>query len=587
MHQSRLHTVLAHKRVVEDLRRSEDKFLTILSEIGDPYFEADLAGTMTYVNQAFCDHVQFPADEIVGRHYRHFTDPNYLRHTFEIFHGVYETGQPHKNIEYHFRQKGGTIRVAEGSIALIRDPAGQPVGFRGILRDITDRLALAAALRKAKEVAEAELEIGRQIQSGFLPSELPQPPGWEITGCFRPAREVAGDFYDVFPLAAGKLIGLVTADVCGKGVGAALFMALVRSLIRTYADKNFTPKGSSRVPRDIWKALAVDDVRGAEEPALSSRFLKDAVVRTVTDTSNYIARTHRQAYMFATLFFGVLDETTGMLTYTNAGHDPPVLIGPGGSLDRLPPTGPAVGLLPDLEFGIEQVILEPQATLITYTDGATDARGPDGVFFGEARLLALLDHETPSAAVLLAHVEQALQAHISTSNQFDDITMLAVRHAPPPAQDAPAAEPAGPVRRTLRTRATLENLPQIREFVLATCAEAAAGKELTFAFKLATEEICTNIVMYSYDGPQPGDIALTFTIDSAQIMATIVDHGRPFDTATVAVPDVQAPADERAIGGLGLFFVQELMDQATYEAGTPVGNRWTLVKRRPAPPAPQ
>ena len=141
---------------------------------------------------------------------------------------------------------------------------------------------------------ERELEIGREIQMGFLPEELPQADGWEIAAYLKAAREVAGDFYDAFMLPDGT-IGLVVADVCDKGVGAALFMTLFRSLIR---------------------AAATTD--GFGESAGSTAEVR--LQHTIELTNNYIAETHGSTGMFATVFFGILDPRSGLLTYINGGH---------------------------------------------------------------------------------------------------------------------------------------------------------------------------------------------------------------------------------------------------------------------------
>jgi sigma-B regulation protein RsbU (phosphoserine phosphatase) len=134
--------------------------------------------------------------------------------------------------------------------------------------------------------------------------------------------------------------------------------------------------------------------------------------------------------MFATLFFGVLDPATGLLHYVNGGHNPPVIIGLAGVKARLTPTGPAVGMLPDQEFNLCQIQLEPGDTLFAFTDGVPEARSPVGEFFTEKRLLSLLTEPVPTAAALLNHVETKLHAHMANTDQFDDITMLAVRWAP-------------------------------------------------------------------------------------------------------------------------------------------------------------
>jgi serine phosphatase RsbU (regulator of sigma subunit) len=251
------------------------------------------------------------------------------------------------------------------------------------------------------QAVKRELELGRRIQADFLPGTLPRLPGWEIDAVFQPAREVAGDFYDVFVLP-GDTIGLVIADVCDKGVGAALFMALCRSLIRSFAEQMTT--------------IATD------------------ALQAVPLTNNYIVRHHHnhrnRMHMFATLFFGVLQPSTGVLTYTNAGHEPPLLIGAGGVRQLLEPTGPAVGFMAESAFGQAQVCIEPGELVFAYTDGITEARGPEGGFFGEEPLMDLLNCPASSAAALMEQVQEEVGRHIADSTPSDDITMLAVRRRP-------------------------------------------------------------------------------------------------------------------------------------------------------------
>ena len=248
--------------------------------------------------------------------------------------------------------------------------------------------------RYAKSL-ERELEIGREIQLGFLPDALPSPAGWELCAHFRPARQVAGDFYDAFTLPEGR-VALVLADVCGKGVGAALFMALFRSLIRALAEPQF-----------------------AAAPSVT-----EGLRTTLRATNDYIARTHDRANMFA----AVLDPATGALDYVNAGHEPPVIVDAGGRVRaRLAPTGPALGLLPELEFGVASDRLNAGETLFAYTDGVVDARDPQDEPFGEDRLMALLKTDAAPAARLLERIDAALSAYIGTADQFDDVAMLATR----------------------------------------------------------------------------------------------------------------------------------------------------------------
>lgn len=259
---------------------------------------------------------------------------------------------------------------------------------------------------------ERELEIGRQIQAGFLPETLPQPPGWEIAARFQAAREVAGDFYDAFPLSRGKRIGLLMGDVCGKGVGAALFMTLFRSLIRASANLAF--------------------FTGQAEASVEGLFDDEATLKnTIILTNNYVAHTHYRASMFASLFLGLLNPATGTLIYVNGGHEAPMILGPTGIRTALAPTGPVVGIFANIDFKIQQTCLEPGDTLLAYTDGVTDALNPAGEMFSRERLASLLAQQPDSTApALLDHIETCLHAHVAGADQYDDITLLAVRRVP-------------------------------------------------------------------------------------------------------------------------------------------------------------
>jgi len=268
---------------------------------------------------------------------------------------------------------------------------------------------------------ERDLQIARQIQSSFLPEELPQFPGWEIAARFWPARLVAGDFYDVFSLVQKRRVGLVIADVCDKGVGAALFMALFRTLIRALAQQHYTLRWVGTL-EDDQPAMPPGERRRAI-PSTGTTALKTAIELT----NNYIAITHDRASMFATVFFGVLDPGNGALLYVNGGHEPPVIVGPAGVKARLMPTGPAVGMFPNVPFEIREVQLQPGDILLTVTDGITEAQNSNHDLYSTERLYALLSQPFPSAAVLLDQIEASVQAFTAGAEQSDDITMLAVR----------------------------------------------------------------------------------------------------------------------------------------------------------------
>ncbi len=249
------------------------------------------------------------------------------------------------------------------------------------------------------EAIKHELELGREIQSGFLPRTIPQVPGWEIVAAFQPAREVSGDFYDVFTLPDGK-VAMVICDVSGKDVSAALFMALIRTLIRAFAEQS---------------------ISGATEPL-------DAVYLT----NRYLIRHHQSSsnrYMYATLFMALLDPANGALQYVNAGHNPAALISAKSEISLwIGTTGPAIGIVPEAQYLKKSLTLKPHESFFLYTDGVTEAKSADGELFTKKRLQTLLSSPVTSVSELIYAIETAIRKHIGDQQPSDDITMLAVRN---------------------------------------------------------------------------------------------------------------------------------------------------------------
>lgn len=266
--------------------------------------------------------------------------------------------------------------------------------------------------QKIKEI-EMELEKGRAIQQDFLPTHIPCPPNWNIATCFYPAREVSGDFYDVFNLPGGRL-GLVIADVCDKGVGSALYMALIRSLIRVYAEQTLDPDSNNNSGPGSKVAPAV--VKNPEKGLAAVRL-----------TSNYLANHHGRDGMFATLFFGILNPDTGKLVYINGGHEPLYLIGCDGLKSELFPTGPAVGIMEDAKYKSDTLILEPGELLLGLTDGITEARNLKDQLFTRNRVKQLLAKPATSAEELLEEIRRHVFTFVGTAPESDDVTMLAVQ----------------------------------------------------------------------------------------------------------------------------------------------------------------
>ena len=276
-----------------------------------------------------------------------------------------------------------------------------------LIASAIEKAILLAETERARKLAERELEIGRKIQTGFFPKTLPNRDGWEIVTHFQAARHVAGDFYDAFSIGKKENLGIVVADVCDKGVGAALFMALFRSLIRVLS--------GSTVNGDQLADVSLD-----HRP---TKILK----HTIISVNNYISTTHEADAMFSTIFFGILNPTSGMLYYITCGHEPPMIINDRGVKASLSPTGPAVGLSPNAAFDVHHIRLEPEDVLLAYTDGVTDAQNLAGANFSRLRLTELATGKYPSAKALVNKIVSEIKDYNIGQDQFDDITILALR----------------------------------------------------------------------------------------------------------------------------------------------------------------
>jgi sigma-B regulation protein RsbU (phosphoserine phosphatase) len=269
------------------------------------------------------------------------------------------------------------------------------------------------SLSDAERLAR-EMEVARNIQRDFLPESLPIAMGVQLEAALLPAREVSGDFYDAFMLPPAGTIVLVVGDVCDKGVGAALFMALFRSLIRASAD----PIGGGAIQM-------IGGRRTLVRQALESATPADLLTRVASFTNDYIARLHGRTNMFATVFLAALDPRTGEFDYVNAGHEPALVVAPDGATRELRPTGPALGLMPDMLFGSEHGNLERGHCLFTFTDGVVEARSPAGEAFGSERLREALRANGTVPSKLVRGVIEALHAFTGPAEPHDDVTILA------------------------------------------------------------------------------------------------------------------------------------------------------------------
>jgi len=294
--------------------------------------------------------------------------------------------------------RGGTTRLRSSNAKMI---SGLQTKNAELARAYEDLKAAQGELLRLERI-ERELAIARDIQRFFLPPKIVQPDGWQIVAFNQGALEVGGDFYDVLKLGDGR-VGLVVADACGKGVPAALFVALTRSLLRSAS-----------------QALAARPDSSPDASAL--------ITTALTMTNNYISREHGASNMFTTLFYAIFDPATAALTYVNAGHNPPIIVDTAsGDVRYLEGSSLPLGIMDNLPYPALATTLGPTEMLLGFTDGATEAFNEAGDVFDDSHLIEVVRaRRYTDAASLLERVKTAIMDFVGAAPQADDITLLTV-----------------------------------------------------------------------------------------------------------------------------------------------------------------
>jgi phosphoserine phosphatase RsbU/P len=308
------------------------------------------------------------------------------------------TALMHRNPELMFDMlRSNTARLRRTSQQMIADMEAKNAELLQAYNDLKSAQSERIRLSRIDE----ELAVARRIQELFLPRKLPQPHGWQVAAFSRGAQAIGGDFFDCIELPGGQL-GIVVADVCGKGVPAALFVALTRSLLRA----------SSLAP---WAFQRGEDMTA-----------EDVLAGALWFTNDYIATEHGESNMFITVFYGVLEPATGELSYVNAGHNPPLVLPVGaGPARELESSALPVGIVSGQVYEIARTTLAPGEQLISFSDGITEAMNVAGEPYGDERMLdALHAHSGTPAPALVETITRLVDEFAAGAPQADDMTLL-------------------------------------------------------------------------------------------------------------------------------------------------------------------
>lgn len=475
-------------------------------------------------------------------------------------------------------------RIREQHLSL-QDLIAQRTREAEILREALRTRETLAALRQ-------ELDFARELQLSSLPQIFPPFPDrteFQLHAGMVPAKEVGGDFYDFF-LIDHHHLGFVIGDASGKGVPAAMFIAITRSLIKAVAPLSASPG----------ECLAF--------------------VNTMLSVDN-------PQTLFATVLYAVLDTRSGQVAFCNAGHPPALILRQGKEVEAIRDvSGVALGVMEDLEYESGSFILNPGDSILLYTDGVTEAQNERDELYDEPRLIARfgeLAGRKPDE--IIAAVHSSIETFIGEAPQFDDITMLALtishlteggdeterpRHklmltgfaAQPAPETPPAPKPAASVKATVKPRVAklkpkvetappkaqaprlevsidnnLDELSRLAGLLEDFIAGNNLSDGMAFKLNLCLDELITNIVSYGFADDGPHKIQVNFVIDDGQLITEIIDEGKEYDPFIEAPePDLELGVDDRPIGGLGVFLVKEFMDRTEYrrEGGKNIVKLW-------------
>ena len=406
-----------------------------------------------------------------------------------------------------------------------------PLGYVAMMTFLLMYCILNVDQGKERSVAENELHMATIIQEGMLPRIFPPFPDrneFDIYASMNPAKEVGGDFYDFF-LVDDDHIALVIADVSGKGVPAALYMMVTKSLIKS-------------------QTLVIGK--------------KGSAAKILSNINNQLC-SNNELNMFVTVWLGILTVSTGEMVYASAGHEYPIIkLGDEPFKVLKGKNSPPIGCIEGINYRDENLKLGRGDYLFLYTDGVVEATNRDQELFGMDRLLeSLNDPEKQGRKVMQIDfdVMYSIDQFVHGAPQFDDITMLSFKFIGSDKAEAPKYE-------EITVKADVKALAEVNEFLGERLEAANCPMKPLMQIGIAVEEIFVNIAHYAYkDKEESGDATIRLLIENKTAEIVFIDSGVAFDPLAQKEPDVTLPAEDREIGGLGIFMTVKTMDDVKYE----------------------
>ncbi|MCB9245335.1 MAG: SpoIIE family protein phosphatase [Flavobacteriales bacterium] len=434
-------------------------------------------------------------------------------------------------VEHRIVLASGSTRYIRQTGKAFKNDKGDAIRFIATSIDVTENRLMQNELERAFETIKEqnarmsdELNIAQEIQMSMLPLLFPAFPlraDIDIYANLIPAREVGGDFYDFFFIDEEHLC-FVVGDVSGKGVPAALMMAVCKTVIKSRSSNDLSPAS------------------------------------ILTHVNTEMARENHN-YMFVTVFLAILNTRTGELMYCNAGHNPTYLISEGNTQRLTDLHGPVIAAMEGITYGESRVQLKVNDYIFAYTDGIPEAHNRDGELYSDSRLEAVLkDCARGSGQKLVEDVMQTVFNFENGYERFDDITALCIRYVGGTHKEL--HESFG-----LKIKNTRDDLKTIESRFTEFCDRTRIKKDICDKIRVVFDELLTNVIDYAFEDELEHLISIRVDLHTNKLVLTIEDDGKPFNPFQKDPPDVNLSMDEREIGGLGIHLVKNLMDEYNYK----------------------
>ena len=511
----------------KEVEESHNKIKSIIVNANDGIITIDENQKILQFNPSASTMFGYEADEILGESLLQILPDKAKANHHQHIDGFKSSSLSSKGMDerpdINGKRKNGDIFPIEVSIS--KQTVNGHIQFTAFIKDITVRKEMEAKVEEANQRMEDELNVGKEIQLSMLPLIFPAFPDhseFNIFALLESAREVGGDFYDFYFIEENKFLFTI-ADVSGKGVPSALFMAVSKTLIKSRANEDNSPSS------------------------------------IVTFVNDELSRDNKTS-MFVTLFLCIIDLSTGELKYTNAGHNPPYLKRVNGDIETLNTLhGPVVGAVEDFVYKENSLKMHANDVLLLFTDGVNEGMNIKNELYTNERLIENI--KNPEGNTLVDNVKglyNSVMDFQGEAEQADDITILAFEYLEPILNETVYSK-------TVRIKNELTEIDRLNDIFNNLCEEYKIPTLIYRKFNIVFDELINNIVSYGYSDDEKHEIKININITKDQLVVSLEDDAMAFNPLKLGAPETHASIEDREIGGIGIHMVKKLMDNVSYK----------------------